>query len=238
MKMDSIPLAPLFGMYYQEMPEAHAYTHIAQLLNRLESYSEGLDDLYQLLCAYSASSPDVSPVSLLELVQIARDTLLRSGVKLHAAVPCRHDMTPHRRSYFSLLYALKNKRPLFPAALQDQLSRFVLPLASAALLRRSVRTSNRQRCATSTTPRRIEDDRYLMPPPDMFPPRSSLVCRQRKPMVFPREVIQRYIASEAEDSDVEEEEKDDTSRRFVMQPLTKRFGIWCGSSTSMFRMRD
>ena len=62
--MDSIPLAPLFGMYYQEMPEAHAYTHIAQLLNRLESYSEGLDDLYQLLCAYSASSPDVSPVSV------------------------------------------------------------------------------------------------------------------------------------------------------------------------------
>ncbi|KAF8895813.1 hypothetical protein CPB85DRAFT_1565804 [Mucidula mucida] len=212
-------------------------------------YLEASERLRSFVMSFSWLIPDNADM-ILKLVEISRDTLLRLNIQINPASFCKYELRDWKATYFNLLHALRARRNSFPLSTQDRVARLTLPLAYRPRRPAGVNRIRRIRCGTTkpypATQREPENDSHLMPPPAKIP--TSRRKPSGPPMVFPPEITRQFWVTESskgredspEDGDqAAAEEQDDSSYRPLrLQPLTKRFGIFCGSSVSMFRMRD
>ncbi|KAF9037337.1 hypothetical protein BDZ89DRAFT_1129861 [Hymenopellis radicata] len=185
--------------------------------------------------------------TILKLVEISRDTLLRLNIQINPASFCKYELRDWKAAYFNLLHALRARRNSFPFSTQDRVARLTLPLAYRPRWLGEGRPAGvnkvrRIRCGTtrpySATQREPENDSHLMPPPAKIP--TSRRKPSGPPMVFPPEITRQFLVTESNKGreDPEDGDQEQRARPLRLQPLTKRFGIFCGSSVSMFRMRD
>ncbi|KZV70538.1 hypothetical protein PENSPDRAFT_651419 [Peniophora sp. CONT] len=74
---------------------------------------------------------------IITLIEIARSTLTRAGLKLHSFASCPPALTSHKEAYFSLLEALKYRRQhIDDNTLKERAARLLLPLSSGLVIRR------------------------------------------------------------------------------------------------------
>ncbi|KIY67629.1 hypothetical protein CYLTODRAFT_422349 [Cylindrobasidium torrendii FP15055 ss-10] len=242
-----------------QRPDFKAYAPLASRLSSTTTFTETLDELRDCFI-YCAAPTDIDdPMLILNLVEVARDTLLHRGVRIQPAGSCPKHLQHHKDIYFSFLRNLKLKRGLFPGpSLQDKITRLTLPLIGTTLLRRSPRTYAATRSNNAMPP-----PRTIPFHPQPLPKRRALDAPRRLPDALVKRVCVRTTnhtadklenTSENEDGveddddgydrndrDKDENEGEDeekgTRHKFVMKPLRGRFGISCGSTTSMYRRR-
>ncbi|VDC04841.1 unnamed protein product [Peniophora sp. CBMAI 1063] len=74
---------------------------------------------------------------IITLIEIARSTLTRGGLKLHSFASCPPALTFHKQAYFMLLEALRDRRHLIDDnTLKERAARLLLPLSSGLVIRR------------------------------------------------------------------------------------------------------
>ncbi|EGO02998.1 hypothetical protein SERLA73DRAFT_70471 [Serpula lacrymans var. lacrymans S7.3] len=128
---------------------------------------------------------------IIALMEIARTTLTRAGLKLHLFTSCSASFLPYKSVYFKLLLLLRFKRNNFTADLQGRLKRLLLPLSTRLVIRCKIDPysqlgldeslikagscpSQRQwtlpgSSGTTSTARKHEVPDKVMLPPDAFP---------------------------------------------------------------------
>ncbi|EIW76629.1 hypothetical protein CONPUDRAFT_146455 [Coniophora puteana RWD-64-598 SS2] len=73
---------------------------------------------------------------LIALMEIARSTLTRAGVKLHLFTSCPEHLLAYKSQYFKLLLLLQYHRPHFAPELRARLHRLLLPLSTRLVIHR------------------------------------------------------------------------------------------------------
>lgn len=135
---------------------------------------------------------------LLAIVEVARMTLTRIGLKLHLFTTCSAKYQPFKAAYFKMLVLLRQHREEFPAELLDRVDRLLLPLTTRLVIchnhdpyaqlgiaesMRNLATPQAKHTAPAlqtpterhrrTPPWPINNIAASMPPPDAFPTKSS-----------------------------------------------------------------
>ncbi|KIY67635.1 hypothetical protein CYLTODRAFT_287801 [Cylindrobasidium torrendii FP15055 ss-10] len=234
-----------YNGYEENFCTSHSTDTLARCLANILELTFAIQELYQIIRDYQFSSDIEEPEQLLELIEVARTTLLRVGVRIQMNGPCMPQYKGEKDSYFALIRLLKQKQRLFPPSSRDRLARLTLPLAATVLMRRSSRSStnssrenqHRARCSSgaSTSGGSTGDiDGELMPPPRGIPsprkPRRATTCGTS--MVFPDQHQGGTAHSATHSEGNEMSEASSESHKFFLRPGLKKFGI---GSTSMFR---
>lgn len=133
---------------------------------------------------------------IITLVEIARNTLIRAGVRLHTSARCAPGLVKHKDNYFQLLRLLQeHEHSINNPALKDRASRLLLPLSFPFASRNDHETIPSHICDSSLAERNVpfsetfqgRPSQVLMPPPSTIPSRRSSrsPIDMRTPPLFP-----------------------------------------------------
>ncbi|KAN0080331.1 hypothetical protein V8E55_009897 [Tylopilus felleus] len=111
---------------------------IAHRLSSLRNFLEASEDL----CRYNERLTDADIQyhgrKLLAIMEVARTTLNRAGVKLHLFTSCPPKYQPHKSAYFKILVLIiRQHQDQFLTELQGRVDRLLLPLTTQLVIRRN-----------------------------------------------------------------------------------------------------
>ncbi|KAJ7070235.1 hypothetical protein B0H15DRAFT_118949 [Mycena belliarum] len=201
---------------------------------------------------------------IIRLIETARDSLEASGISLYLFTSCRQSKCLYKDIYFDILRMLHARRGDVEVALQARSSSLLIRLSSNFVGRdagvaaqvapkriRQLPERIRQALAmgiTTCTPHPPASPPPAgnndMLPPDAFPPTVVLPARHRKrsrrepflvPASPPRKRARRVHEQE---NQVPAPAAASITYVYKSPPLTKRFGIFCTSKTSMHHPRS
>ncbi|KAG9310849.1 hypothetical protein JVU11DRAFT_8704 [Chiua virens] len=184
---------------------------IAYRLSSLRNFIEASEDL----CRYNERLSDADMPrhgrKLLAMMEVARSTLNRAGVKLHLFTSCPPKHQPYKSAYFKMLILIvRQNRDQFLVDLQGRVERLLLPLSTQLVIWRDCdpyaqlgiadlmkNTNRRSRPqgktqlelpSSATVPLRVppwplNNIAASMPPPDAFPPKVAEDKRRKKSLV-------------------------------------------------------
>jgi len=236
--------------------DCDAVDNLASSLASLQGFFVAVEELRQL-CA--ASSPtcisNADLATLVSLVEVAKGTMRRSGVRLHLFASCPTRLQEYKAAYFRLLRDLQHLSRCTRPGSQDlieRLGRLLFPL--------STRFANGPLWASGDAPNRRSDVRdhsgpvkgarpaplrspagseNLMPPPPTAPtnflkrPRLAsgrIIQRHKRPHIT--EAKQKYEEPSDGSNDSSESDSDDEADSYPVfvparSPLRNSFGIFC-----------
>ncbi|KLO17724.1 hypothetical protein SCHPADRAFT_994067 [Schizopora paradoxa] len=110
--------------------------NLASSLASLLGFFDAAEELRQLCASLASSSSCISNAdlaTLVSLVEVAKGTMRRSGVRLHLFASCPENLQEHRAAYFRLLRELQCLSRFSPPDSQDvleRLGRLLFPLST------------------------------------------------------------------------------------------------------------
>ncbi|KDQ55941.1 hypothetical protein JAAARDRAFT_195186 [Jaapia argillacea MUCL 33604] len=238
-------------------PQARAVElakHLASLVYFLEAAQELLKcgELTQAEFSHQAKK-------IVTLIEIARATLTRAGIKLYTFTSCPDALTAYKVAYFELLKMLQAQRiHIHDPVLRRRADRLLFPLSSRFVIGKDSQPSrnhsaNSPRSQPFPLPRRpVSSPQYtdfhfcaaddlrglssMMPPPDAFPrrpPRSEKHITLSIPEQV-RELSRSPLRRPMSQGEVDDAAGDDSDIPY-RPPPRRKFGIFCtAKSPSQF----
>ncbi|KAF8554284.1 hypothetical protein OG21DRAFT_1497158 [Imleria badia] len=184
---------------------------VAHRLSSLRNFLEASEDL----CHYNGRLTDADIQyhgrKLLAIMEVARTTLNRAGVKLHLFTSCPPKFQPYKSAYFKMLVLIiRQNKDQFPTELQGRVTRLLLPLTTQLVIWRNYDPyaqlgiadlmkdiSSRSRpqmkpqleqpggtaIPLRVPPWPLNDIAASMPPPDAFPPKVTQDKRGKRSLL-------------------------------------------------------
>ncbi|KAI6115003.1 hypothetical protein EV401DRAFT_1865675 [Pisolithus croceorrhizus] len=103
---------------------------IAHRLSSLRDFLEAAEHLMNRNDLFTDAVINHHGRKLLAIVEVARMTLTRVGLKLHLFTSCSTNHQPFKSAYFKMLVLLRQHREEFPVELLDRVDRLLLPLTT------------------------------------------------------------------------------------------------------------
>ncbi|KAF8836231.1 hypothetical protein BDN67DRAFT_1005501 [Paxillus ammoniavirescens] len=172
---------------------------IAYRLSSLRNFLEASEDLLEYNELLTSADIQRHGRKLLAMIEVARTTLDRMGVKLHLFTSCSPKYQPYKSAYFKMLVSMiRQHRDQFHPELRGRVDRLLLPLTTRLVIRRNydpyvqlgiadlMKSLDSQaqpqkkpfvELSTSAAGWRVppwpsNNIAASMPPPDVFPPRA------------------------------------------------------------------
>ncbi|KIK95196.1 hypothetical protein PAXRUDRAFT_827257 [Paxillus rubicundulus Ve08.2h10] len=173
---------------------------IAYRLSSLRNFLEASEDLLEFNNSFTDIDIQRHGRKLLAIMEVARTTLDRVGVKLHLFTSCSPKYQPYKSAYFKMLVSMiRQHKEYFHPELRGRVDRLLLPLTTRLVIRRNydpyvqlgiadlMKNLDNQsplqkkpsvKFPTSATGWRVppwpsNNIAATMPPPDVFPPRAA-----------------------------------------------------------------
>lgn len=181
-------------------PSLHIQKFALDIAHRLSSLPDFLEASEHLLShdhLFTNAVIEHHGRKLLAIIEVARMTLTRAGLKLHLFTSCSPKQQPFKSAYFKMLVLLREHREFFPVDLLGRVDRLLLPLSTRLVICHNSDpyaqlgiADSMKKLATTThlKPPPVqapgEQHRHTlswptvniaasMPPPDAFPPKPS-----------------------------------------------------------------
>ncbi|TFK99868.1 hypothetical protein BDV98DRAFT_657023 [Pterulicium gracile] len=230
-------------------------TELAARLSSVKTMAQGCGQILSLCGPLSAEEFSLNARKIVALIEIARVTLRRSRIAVYhrpsdsqAKVDC---MTPLKQKYFEMLAMLQQRRTDIPDTLQVRVSSLLIPLrrstgtteypSEAQTPQRHVFTPPAPLSASSDTSSNLVFLTAAMSPPPSLSPLARRLNRKRPTSLS-------HDRRKTRDPIWPKDEQKDVMRQFnllvdppppvKLQPLRRRFGIFCTLNNSMFRGKD
>lgn len=171
---------------------------IAHRLSSLGKFLEAAEHLLRRNDLFTDEVVKHHGRKLLAIVEVARTTLTRVGLKLHLFTSCSAKHHPFKSAYFKMLVLLRQHRAEFPVELLDRVDRLLLPLTTRLSIfhnsdpyaqlgiAESMRNFPTPQAKYTAPALQTPTEQYRrmppwptnnisasMPPPDAFPPKPS-----------------------------------------------------------------